>query len=150
MKPNIFLVDYRSIPTDILLEADPSIEKIRKYLKDSYCYISKVDDDIAGAFVLLPRGNTIELMNIVVKDTYKRHRIGSHMLKFAIEECKRLNFSSIFVGTGTFGYQLTFYQKVGFRVDSIIKDFFLDNYSDDIYEFGVQHRDMLVLKYKIK
>ncbi|WP_308364978.1 MULTISPECIES: hypothetical protein [unclassified Microbulbifer] len=49
------------------------------------------------------------------------------------------------VGTGTFGYQLTIYQRQGFRVERIDKNFFLKNYPEPIVENGIQHRDMLRL-----
>ena len=55
----------------------------------------------------------------------------------------------IVLGTGTFGHQLKFYQRNGFRVDSVEKNFFLDNYSDPIYEDGIQHKDMLRLSLAI-
>jgi hypothetical protein len=53
------------------------------------------------------------------------------------------------VGTGTFGYQLAFYQRHGFRVTSIDRDFFIKNYSEPIFEDGIQLFDMLrfALKY---
>ncbi|SKA64261.1 hypothetical protein SAMN02745132_03842 [Enterovibrio nigricans DSM 22720] len=49
------------------------------------------------------------------------------------------------LGTGSFGYQLTYYQRLGFRVDRIIKNHFLDNYAEPICENGIQHKDMLRL-----
>ena len=49
------------------------------------------------------------------------------------------------LGTGTFGYQLAYYQRHGFRVESVVRDHFLINYSQPIYEDGIQHRDMLRL-----
>ncbi len=49
------------------------------------------------------------------------------------------------VGTGTFGYQLTWYQRNGFRVFAVERDFFLANYEEPIYENGIQLKDMLRL-----
>jgi hypothetical protein len=49
------------------------------------------------------------------------------------------------VGTGTFGYQLAFYQRQGFRVTSIDSDFFIKNYPEPIFEDGIQLFDMLRL-----
>ncbi|WP_331435775.1 hypothetical protein [Photobacterium gaetbulicola] len=50
------------------------------------------------------------------------------------------------MGTGTFGYQLAFYQREGFRVVGIDKDFFLDHYDEPVMENGIQHKDMLRLQ----
>ena len=52
------------------------------------------------------------------------------------------------LGTGTFGYQLIYYQRLGFRVESVVKDYFLRHYSESIYENGIQHQDSLRL-YKL-
>ena len=47
--------------------------------------------------------------------------------------------------TGSFGDQLVFYQRAGFRVTGIVRDFFLKHYTTQLWERGVQHRDMLRL-----
>jgi hypothetical protein len=49
------------------------------------------------------------------------------------------------VGTGTFGYQLAWYQRAGLRVQAVVRDFFLDQYDEPIVEDGIRHRDMLRL-----
>jgi protein-L-isoaspartate O-methyltransferase len=49
------------------------------------------------------------------------------------------------VGTGSFGYQLAWYQRAGFRVFAVERDFFLDNYEEPIFEDGIQLKDMLRL-----
>ncbi|MDA3948255.1 MAG: hypothetical protein PF508_03430 [Spirochaeta sp.] len=46
---------------------------------------------------------------------------------------------------GTFGYQLAFYQRHGFRVTSIDHDFFVNNYPEPIFEDGIQLFDLLRL-----
>jgi hypothetical protein len=62
-----------------------------------------------------------------------------------IERVKESGAKQLVVGTGTFGYQLTFYQRQGFRVESINKDFFLENYTEPVIENGIQHKDMFRL-----
>ncbi|MBB3060531.1 hypothetical protein [Microbulbifer rhizosphaerae] len=54
------------------------------------------------------------------------------------------------VGAGTFGYQLTFYQRQGFRVERIDKNFFLKSYPEPIVENGIQHGDMLRLTFEFR
>ena len=49
------------------------------------------------------------------------------------------------MGTGTFDYQLAFYQRHGFCVTSIDHDFFVKNYPEPIFEDGIQLVDMLRL-----
>lgn len=42
--------------------------------------------------------------------------------------------------------QIRLYQKLGFKKHTTIKDFFIDNYPEPIYENGKQLIDMVVLK----
>jgi len=44
---------------------------------------------------------------------------------------------------------LAFYQRFGFRVDSILKDYFIINYDEPIFENGIQLKDMLRLILKL-
>ena len=54
------------------------------------------------------------------------------------------------VGTaGTVARQLRFYEKNGFKVFGIKKDFFINNYPQPIYEHGIQLRDMAMLRREI-
>lgn len=84
-------------------------------------------------------------MNIAVSPAVQQHGVGTQLLGYVIEKVKESGAHRLEVGTGTFGYQLTFYQRQGFRVDYIDKDFFLKNYPEPIIENGIQHKDMLRL-----
>lgn len=53
--------------------------------------------------------------------------------------------SRVELGTGSFGHQLTYYQRHGFRVDAVVKDHFLIHYPEPLMEYGIQHKDMLRL-----
>ena len=134
------------IPLSLLLEADPDEQKIRTYLSNSFCFAATQDINLVGACVFRKQSSQcVELMNIAVVPSHQALGIGSKLLSFAISELKQSDFLRIELGTGTFGHQLGFYQKLGFRVDSIIKNHFLDNYSKPILENGIQHKDMLRL-----
>jgi hypothetical protein len=66
-------------------------------------------------------------------------------LKFALTELANKKVNRVELGTGTFGYQLAYYQRIGFRVESVLKDHFLANYPEPIFENGIQLKDMLRL-----
>jgi ribosomal protein S18 acetylase RimI-like enzyme len=85
-------------------------------------------------------------MNIAVAPEHQRQGIGCKLLSHAIETARLRGAKKLLVGTGTFGYQLMFYQRAGFRVVSVERDFFLTNYSEPIFEHGIQHKDMLRLE----
>ncbi|AGA90944.1 acetyltransferase [Thioflavicoccus mobilis 8321] len=133
-------------PMDLLLQADPSIKNVKNYLRQSKCFIAKLEDQIVGACVVKPISkNTHELMNISVDPKYQKTGIGRNLLQYVIIATREAKARRLEVGTGTFGYQLAFYQREGFRVYSIEKNFFLVNYEEPIYEDGIQLKDMLRL-----
>ena len=82
-------------------------------------------------------------MNIYVAPEHQRNGIGRKLLQHVIASTREAQVKRLEVGTGTFGYQLAFYQREGFRADAIDKDFFLNNYEEPIYENGIQLKDML-------
>ena len=138
------------VPQKLLLEADPSVEHVNQYLEDSLCYVATLQNEIVGVCVLkLKNKNRIELFNIAVLPENQKSGIGSQLLQFVIERLKEKNIESVELRTGTFGYQLSFYQRFGFRVDSIHKDYFIDNYDEPIFENGIQLKDMLRLILKL-
>ena len=143
---HIYQVPPDQAPMPLLLLADPSEQKINEYLSDSICYLVEAAGVVVGVYVLR-RSNpsTFELMNIAVNTAYQGQGIGSKMLIHAIAAAKQLGAKRLEVGTGSFGYQLAFYQKAGFRVYAIKRDFFLKNYEAPVIESGIQHKDMLRL-----
>lgn len=138
------------IPKKLLLEADPSIDHVNQYLADSLCFVAEIQDEIVGVCVLKHLDKSrIELFNIAVLPEKQKSGIGSHLLRFVLDNLKEKNIESVELGTGTFGYQLAFYQRYGFRVDSIHKDHFINNYDEPIFENGIQLKDMLRLSLKL-
>ena len=138
-------VDYKELPLSLLLEADPSEQKIGKYLPRSICFVAREKEEAVGVCAVLPLGEHVyELMNIAVGP--KQKGIGTQLLSSVIVSVKAMGARKLLVGTGTFGYQLAFYQRAGFRVISVDQDFFLRNYDEAIFEDGIQHKDMLKLE----
>ena len=138
------------VPKKLLIEADPSIEHVNQYLKDSLCYVAELQNEIVGVCILKPiNKNRIELFNIAVLPANQKSGIGSQLLQFVLDRLKEKNIESVELGTGTFGYQLAFYQRFGFRVNSILKNHFINNYDEPIFENGIQLQDMLRLILKL-
>lgn len=135
------------IPYDLLLLADPSKKNIDKYIFSGDIYIIEKDGITIGCYVLHSiNSETIEIKNIVVEPAYQGKGIGLYLLNHATEEAKVKGFKSIIIGTGNSSVgQLYLYQKAGFRISNIIKDFFIDNYDEPIIENGIACRDMVML-----
>jgi ribosomal protein S18 acetylase RimI-like enzyme len=133
-------------PIELLLLADPSEDKIRSYLSGSKCFVASSGAVVVGACVVQPSGvDTHELMSIAVHPAHQKCGYGTALLEWVIEFFRNCGARQLEVGTGTFGYQLAFYQRHGFRVTGIDPDFFVKNYPGPIFEDGIQLFDMLRL-----
>lgn len=133
-------------PIGLLLLADPSEEKIRSYLPKSKCFVALSNEAVVAACLVQPiKAGIYEIMSIAVQTAYQQAGYGTALLTWIIDFYRRSDASEIRAGTGTFGYQLAFYQKHGFRVTSIDHDFFIKNYPEPLFEDGIPLFDMLRL-----
>lgn len=139
-------IDSTKAPLDLLLLADPNEAKVRSYLPHSKCFIATRDGAIVGACAVQPRGaGTHELMSIAVRPGSQMAGTGTALLAWIVDYYEKAGAARLEVGTGSFGYQLAFYQRQGFRVTAIDRDFFTRNYPEPIFEQGIQLLDMLRL-----
>jgi GNAT superfamily N-acetyltransferase len=130
----------------LLLEADPSPVTIARYLQEGHCVVARLDDAIVGVYVIKAlTASTWELMNIAVAPEHQGQGIGALLLHHAIDQARQLGAKRLELGTGSFGHQLTFYQRAGFRVVAVEPDYFLTHYPEPLFENGLQHRDRLRL-----
>ncbi len=133
-------------PMDLLLLADPSEDKVRAYLAGSTCFAASLGGIVVGVCVVRRCDASVyELMNIAVRPGQQKSGYGTALLQRVIASLGESGANRLDVGTGTFGYQLAFYQRQGFRVSGIDRDFFLDNYPEPIIEDGIRHLDRLRL-----
>ena len=135
------------VPMKLLLEADPSRKMVKEYVDRGQGFVAEIGKEIIGAFVLLPtRPGTVEIMNIAVAEENRGRGIGKQLIEEAIKISKKRKYKTIEVGTGNSSVgQLVLYQKCGFRITGIDSDFFITHYDEEIYENGIQCRDMIRL-----
>ncbi|WNC17328.1 GNAT family N-acetyltransferase [Brevibacillus brevis] len=134
-------------PMSLLLLADPSPKLVEGYLRRGSCYIAEQDGVIVGVYVLLPtRPDTVELVNVAVDEAHQGKGIGKRLVQHAVTQAKQLGYKTIEVGTGNSSVdQLALYQKCGFRITGVDRDFFLRHYEEEIFENGIQVVDMVRL-----
>ncbi|QNR68903.1 GNAT family N-acetyltransferase [Paenibacillus peoriae] len=133
-------------PIELLLLADPSHQLVEEYLKRGQCFVAEIDQHIVGVYVLLPtRPETVELVNIAVSEDMHGKGIGRQLVTHAIETARAQGYKTMEMGTGNSSIgQLALYQKCGFRIVGVDLDFFArHNYLEEIYENGIQCRDMI-------
>lgn len=141
------LIANEQPPMELLLDADPSEKLVAEYVERGQCYIAELDDQVIGEYVLLPtRPETVEIVNIAVDEKHQGKGIGKQLVNHAIQNAKLLGFKTIEIGTGNSSVvQLALYQKCGFRITGIDRDFFIRHYTEEIFENGIQVIDMIRL-----
>lgn len=139
-------------PMDLLLSADPSQKIIEAYLTRAECFVMEDQNQLIGAYVLLPtRPETVELVNIAVQIKFQNKGIGKQLIRHALERAKEQGFQMLEVGTGNSSMaQLAFYQKCGFRITGVDKDFFVEHYEEELMENGIPCRDMIRLSKSLR
>ncbi|WJM66995.1 MULTISPECIES: GNAT family N-acetyltransferase [Bacillus amyloliquefaciens group] len=132
---------------ELLLLADPSREIVDDYLARGECYTAWTSDELAGVYVLLQtRPKTVEIVNIAVKESMHNNGIGRKLIEEAVNKAKQMGAATIEIGTANSSIgQLALYQKCGFRLQAIDHDFFIRHYEEEIFENGIQCRDMVRL-----
>ena len=136
------------IPYSLLLIADDAVEAIDKYLPHSEVYVCEKREQMIAVYVLHTIDSTsAEIKNIAVSPEYQGYGIGTYLINNIIQDLSKKGFKSLLVGTGvTSERPIKLYRRLGFKDFKIIKDFFIDNYPQPIYEGGKRLRDMIVLK----
>ena len=126
---------------DLLLDADPSKASIDKYLSDSDVYGLQVDKNIVSLAVILHIDkNTLELKNLVTKKEYRGKGYAKKLLKSLCGNYKQ-KYNKMLVGTSE--NNIPFYVKQGFdKYEKTIKNYFVDNYDEEIIDGDLHCIDM--------
>ncbi|MFM7967869.1 putative N-acetyltransferase YvbK [compost metagenome] len=142
-------IDPDQLPLALLLEADPAEQRIAAYLPGAWGFAALAGNngnEVVGACVAgLVGEKTAEIFNIAVAPNRQQQGIGSGLLRFVLTSLAEKGVCRVELGTGSFGHQLTYYQRHGFLVDAVVKDHFLIHYPEPLMEHGIQHKDMLRL-----
>lgn len=135
------------MPWDLLLDADPSRERVEKYLDVDLTRVVKHDGEILAVYVLKRHEPTrFEVMNIAVREDCQGIGLGSWLLRHALGLVETKGGRVVEVGTGNSSVDaLSFYQRAGFRIVAVVPDYFVDNYPEPIFEDGIRCRDRLLL-----
>ncbi|UDN57871.1 GNAT family N-acetyltransferase [Clostridioides sp. ES-S-0010-02] len=131
---------------DLLLLADPYEVMIDKYLDKGIMYALYDNDELTCIAVVIEISKeTCELKNIATYEYFQNRGYASKMINHILDVYSE-QYSSMIVGTAESG--IPFYEKFGFVYSHKIKNFFIDNYPEPIFEGESQCVDMLYLEYK--
>lgn len=137
--------DNKKYFLDLLLLADEQESMIDKYLERGIMF-AIYDNDLKGICVVTKENDrTYELKNIAIYKEFQGHGYGKKLVEYVFEYFKD-DCDTMYVGTGDSPLTVPFYEKCGFKESHRIKDFFIENYDNPIYECGKQLIDMVYLK----
>jgi len=138
------------IPLYLLLQADPSLEKVNEYLSKGKTWLAKNEkEEIVGVCILEIEKKEAEVKNISVKKKYQGTGIGQRLLTAIKIFCNKSGMKSLTVCTGNSSIgQLAFYQKCGFEMVEIKSNYFIENYPEPIFEHGIQCKHQIVLRHE--
>ncbi|ODG90682.1 MULTISPECIES: GNAT family N-acetyltransferase [Bacillaceae] len=133
---------------NLLLLADPSKEMVDKYIQKSNIYEVLDQNLLVGVLVLMENSSEeVEIKNIAIDPTFQGQGFGKNLIHFGINESKKLGYSKISICTGNSStYQLTLYKNCGFQISTVFHNFFIDNYDEEIWENGIQCKDLIKLE----
>ena len=132
----------------LLLLADPEEEAIDKYINDCEIFEFYHKDILIGQGAIKQLSSTIyEIKNFAIYEKFHNCGYGKILINLL---CKKYleNFKNIKILVGTSEQGVGFYKKCGFQFSHVIKDFFITNYKQPIFENGIQCKDMFYLKFK--
>jgi ribosomal protein S18 acetylase RimI-like enzyme len=132
----------------LLLLADESPEQVHSYMHcgDLFAFVDS-DGTAVGIVLTIPGGEgSVELKSVAVDPARQNLGIGRRMLAAVLEELRRRGARRALVGTANAGIgQLAYYQKAGFRLLRIERDFFSParGYPAVMQDNGIRLRDMV-------
>ncbi|RAP76129.1 GNAT family N-acetyltransferase [Paenibacillus montanisoli] len=142
------LGEGETLPYELLLLADPERQAIDAYADRCDCMVMEENGAAVGAYMLLAtRPKTAEIMNIAVREDCQGRGYGRKLIEHAVRYCKEQGYRQLEIGTGNSSLgQLGLYQKCGFRVTGVERDYFVRHYAEPIIENGIPCRDMIRLR----
>jgi GNAT superfamily N-acetyltransferase len=135
----------------LLLLAEPSEDALRwslGHLSDTV-YCMDVEGRPVAAASVRWADDPAEIVELAVAADYQGQGLGKRLVQWLIAEARHRGRSALIVGTGNASIgNLIFYQKCGFRMDHVRKDYFWYKRPPKV-ENGMRERDTLVFRYDL-
>jgi GNAT superfamily N-acetyltransferase len=132
----------------LLQLADESEAQVRSYYQHGDLFLLRGHDRLVrGVTLAVPHSDAVvELKAVAVTSGLQRCGVGRRMLEAVLAELRSAGTRRVVVGTASCAVgSLAFYQKVGFRMWRIERDFFTAarGYAAGSLEDGIPLRDMV-------
>lgn len=113
-------------------------------------YRAEDNGQIVGAATMRWKSEPCEIVELAVAEPRQGQGIGRQIIGNLIVEARRRGNLKVIVGTGNSSIDnIIFYQKCGFRMDHVRRDYFWYHREREI-ENGIELRDMLVFSYELE
>lgn len=132
----------------LLLDADPDEFQVADHLAHGELYVARSRGSAAGAVVIRQtQEDTWEIMNCSVAPEYRRQRCGTALVLHALNAIRNKGARYAELGTcDTSPGPMALYESCGFRISGIVKNHFMDNYPEPVWDNGVQCIDMIRMR----
>jgi ribosomal protein S18 acetylase RimI-like enzyme len=133
----------------VLHDADEDDERIRAVLLDERytTYAAYVEEQLVGAVVMRWDEDANEIEYVAVDNACRGRGYGKAMMAQMLALAQQRGVRAVLVGTTNSSLEnIAFYQKCGFRMDHVRRDYFA-YIQPPIVQNGIAMRDMLVLRY---
>lgn len=132
----------------LLRLADDSEPEVRGYYQkgDLYAYDDGTGTAVGMVLAIPEADGTVELKAVAVDEALHGRGVGTRMLAAVLTDLKARGVKHVVVGTSSSGIgQLAYYQKAGFRLARVERDFFSParGYPEGLEENGIPLRDMV-------
>jgi ribosomal protein S18 acetylase RimI-like enzyme len=131
--------------------ADDSTAQIQSsyQLGDLYALDDAAGDPAAIVLAIALPGGEVELKSVAVAPHFQRQGVGRELLAAVLHHLRQRGTGQVIVGTSTSNIgALAFYQRAGFRMWKVERDFFTParGYPIGLEEDGILLRDLLWLE----
>lgn len=131
----------------LLRDADEDVARVQALVAHPAhrAYLLLEDACTVGAVLMQWDALISEILYIAVAPDLRGQGVGRRAMQAILAEARQRT-RAVLVGTANASLdQIAFYQKCGFRMDHVRRDYF-DYLSVPAYEHGIRIRDMLVLR----
>jgi GNAT superfamily N-acetyltransferase len=136
----------------LLRQAEESERALRWSLANLSDTVYRADDhdQLIGAATMQWRADPCELVELAVAPERQGQGVGRAIVAWLLAEARRRGKRQMLVGTANSSIgNIAFYQKCGFRMDHVRKDYFW-YYREPRYENGIRIRDMIVFRHDLE
>jgi ribosomal protein S18 acetylase RimI-like enzyme len=128
--------------------ADDSADQVLSYYQTGTLFALEGPDGRPVGIVLAigETDETVELKAVAIDESLHGQGLGTYMLLAVLDQLRARGVRRVVVGTSSSSVgQLAYYQKAGFRLARIERDFFTSErgYPDGLVENGIPVRDMV-------